>query len=220
MENKRIKVPEYKNYEYSLEQAYNIVRDKLLKIEDIEQQCKESDSQYRQAGSSKIIGIRYLSRLYELVLPDIEITPADSTEEVPLREKVLILHYFTQAKGTPLSGELITFRELPEGKVYLPTFLKRTVKPLEDNFGKEPHRLVEVSEALGGIETDYGDTAVTLNPFSRVPLTIVLWHGDEEFEPKGNIIFDASITDYLSTEDITVVSEIIAWKLVRRLREV
>jgi hypothetical protein len=219
MEDKHIRVPENKNYEYGLEQAYKLVCEKLLKIEDFERQCSNSGSNYWQIDSKKIISIRYLNRLYNIVVPDIEISLADSTEEVSLRERVLILHYFTQAKGTPLSGQLITFRELPEGKVYLPTFSKRTVNPLMENFGREPLRMVEVSKELGGRETDYGDTAVTIDAFPRVPLTMVIWHGDEEFAPQGNIVFDASITDYLSTEDITVVSEIITWKLVRLSRE-
>jgi len=43
----------------------------------------------------------------------------------------------------------------------------------------------------------------------------VLWRGDEELAPNGNILFDANISDYLSTEDVTVLSETIIWKLVK-----
>jgi hypothetical protein len=56
---------------------------------------------------------------------------------------------------------------------------------------------------------------VTINAFDRVPLTLVLWRGDEEVAPNGNILFDANISDYLSTEDVTVLSETIVWKLVK-----
>jgi hypothetical protein len=79
--------------------------------------------------------------------------------------------------------------------------------------------LVEISQRLGGYKADYGDAAVTINAFSRVPITIVLWQGDEEFAPEGNIVFDANISDYLSTEDITVLCETITWRLIRHLRE-
>ena len=218
-EEKRLSVPEYKNYEYALEQSYSIVRDELLSIKDLESQCRNSGSEYRETGNEKVIGLIYLGRRYYVTLPGLKITSADSGEEVPLREQVLILHYLTQAKGTTPTGKLITFRELPEGVVYNPTFIKRTVKPLVENFGKVPQRLVETGKFWDGRETDYGDTAVTINAFSHVPLTIVLWHGDEEFVPEGNVVFDSNITDYLSTEDITVVTEILTWKLVRKLRE-
>jgi len=65
-----------------------------------------------------------------------------------------------------------------------------------------------------------GDTAVIINAFRCVPITMVLWHGDEELSPQLNLLFDANIMDYLETEDVTVVCEIITWKLVGYSREV
>ncbi len=141
-----------------------------------------------------------------------------SASAVALRDKVLILHYFILAKGTPAANKLITFRELPEGNIYSPTFSKRTIKPLVNHFGKDPHLLVQTSEKLGGHKVDYGDTAVTINAFSHVPITIILWRGDSEFDAQANVVFDATISDYLPTEDITVLCETIAWKLVRSLK--
>ncbi len=219
MENKGLILPDQKNYEYAYNSAFKLVSEKITSIEDIQQQCRNSDAQYCITDTQKAIIIQYLNRSYIINLPDFKISIVHSAEEVPIRDKVLILHYFTTAKGTPATGRLITFRELPEGTVYSPTFSKRTIKPLVDNFGKEPYRLVEISETMGGHRADYGDIAVTLNAFSRVPITIVLWRGDDEFTPQGSILFDANITDYLSTEDITVVCEIITWRLVRHLRQ-
>ncbi|GAJ24463.1 unnamed protein product, partial [marine sediment metagenome] len=156
---------------------------------------------------------------YLITLPNIEISLVDSAEEVTIRDKLLILHYFTSAKGTPATNRLITFRELPEGSVYSPTFSKRTIKPLLDHFGKEPRLLVDAGEKLGGHKADYGDTAVTINAFNRVPLTIILWQGDDELAPQANVVFDANISDYLPTEDITVLCETITWRLIKYLRE-
>jgi len=220
MKNGRFALPEPKGYDQAYELAYKLASEKLAKILDIEQQCRKSDTRYQVTGSQRAIIIQYLNQSYSITLPDVQVSLVDSREGVPIREKVLILHYFTSAKGTPATGRLITFRELPEGKVYSPTFSKRTIKPLLDNFGKEPRRLVEISQRMGGYKADYGDTAVTINAFSRVPITIVLWQGDGEFAPQGNIVFDANISDYLSTEDITVLCEIITWRLIRHLREV
>ena len=58
---------------------------------------------------------------------------------------------------------------------------------------------------------------MTINAFDQVPITLVLWKGDEEVAPNGNILFDANISDYLSTEDVTVLSETIVWKLVKNI---
>ena len=71
---------------------------------------------------------------------------------------------------------------------------------------------------LGGRKSDFGDIAVTIDAFPHVPLTVVLWHGDKEFPPDGNIMFDSTIPEYLPTEDITILCEVIAWKLARLLK--
>lgn len=217
MEKERPKLPEHGGYDDAYELAYKLAAERLARIKDIEQQCRNSDTEYRRVNSQKAIAIQYLNRSYLITLPDVKILPEDGAEEIPLREKVLILHYFISAKGTPPTDKLITFRELPEGNVYYPTFLQRTARPLMNRFGQEPQLLVEVGKKLGGYKVEHGDAAITINAFSRVPVTFILWRGDEEFTPQGNVVFDANISDYLPTEDITVLCETIAWKLIRFL---
>ena len=205
--------------EYGYELAYKLACEGLAKIADIEQQCLKSGAQYLEIDSKKVIIIEYLNQSYLISLPDIEISLMNSQEAVPIKDKILMLHYLVSAKGTPLSNKLIAYKELPGGISYLPTFSKRAIKPLVDHFGKEPHRLIDIAGKLGGCKVDYGDVAVIINAFRRVPITLVLWWGDEEFPPRGNIMFDSTISDYVSTEDITVLCETIAWTLVRLLRE-
>ena len=219
MENKRLTLPLQKKYEYAYRLAYQLACEQLTKIDDIEQQCRKSGAQCKVIDSQTVITIQYLNQSYQITLPDIKLSLADSEEEIPIRDKLLILHYFISAKGIPAANKLITFRELPEGTVYSPTFSKRTIKPLVDHFGKEPNLLIDAAEKLGGYRVDYGDTAVTINAFSRVPITIILWRGDEELAPQGSVVFDATISDYLPTEDITVLCETITWRLVRNLKE-
>jgi len=218
MEKRALSSPNVKNDEYGYGLAYKLACEQLTKIGDIEQQCLKGGARYQVINSHKLIVIEYLNRLYQVTFPDVEVSLRDSEEAVPLRDKILILHYLTQARGTPLSNKIITYKELPEGVNYFRTFAKRTIKPLLDYFGQEPGQLVDVAKKLGGHKTGYGDTAVTINAFSQVPITLVLWQGDEEFPPEGNILFDSTITDYLSTEDINVLCETIVWRLVRLLR--
>ncbi len=217
MEKRAFPLPSQRNHKYGYELAYDVACEQLAKLNDIEQQCHKSGAQYKMIDSKKIIIIEYLNRSYEITLPDIEISPVDSQDKVPLRDKILILHYLTQAKGTEISNKVIAYKELPEGMNYFPTFCQRAIKPLLDHFGKEPHRLLDTAGVLGGHKADYGDVAVTINAFSRVPITLVLWRGDDEFDPEGNILFDSTISDYLSTEDINVLCETIAWRVVKCL---
>lgn len=209
------------NSEYGYELAYKLACEQLAKFDNIEQQCLKSGALYRVIDSQKSIYLEYLNQPYQIVFPDIGTSSSliNSEEEVPIRNKILMLHYFNRAKGTPLTNHKIAYKELPEGIIYFPTFYKRAIKPLLDHFGREPEQLIDATEKLGGHKVDYGDVAVTINAFSYVPITLVLWRGDGEFAPEGNILFDSTVSDYLSIEDINVLCETISWKLVRYLRE-
>jgi hypothetical protein len=216
MTGKRLSVPEPGVRAIAHELAYKIARERLAAVTDIAGQCRRCGAQYLPA--LKTVTIAHLARIYHINPADGAVSLADSTEAVPVRDKILILHYFTQAKGTPPTGKLITYKELQEGINYYPTFFKRAIEPIVNNFSDNPPKLLDIAGTLGGRKSDYGDTAVTIDAFPRVPLTIVLWRGDSEFGPDGNILFDSTIPDYLPTEDITILCEIIAWKLVRLAR--
>ncbi|TRZ52581.1 MAG: DUF3786 domain-containing protein, partial [Dehalococcoidia bacterium] len=199
-------------------QAYKLACEELGKV-DIEEQCRKSGTRYVVIDSQELAIVDYLNQSYQITFPHIEVSLVDGGAEIPTKDKVLILHYLTQAKGTPIANKFITFKEFPEGANYFPTFSKRSIEPLIKHFGTEPQRLVEAAQKLGGRRVDYGDVAAAISAFSRIPVTLVLWRGDEEFPPQSNILFDASIPSYLSTYDVTVLCENITWKLVKFLRE-
>ena len=208
-------LPDQKNYEVSYGLAFKLASQKLLAFVNLEEQCQKSDSIYRNDGKSACIELKYLNRGYRICLPEVSVAFADSAEEVELRDKILIMHYITQAKGTALANSKIAFKELKEGANYYPTYFQRAVKPLVDHFGKTPEKLVELAQEIGGYKTDLGDTAVTIPAFSRVPITLVLWSGDEEFPSEANILFDGTVLDYLAAEDLIILCQTISWKLVK-----
>jgi len=214
MKDNKIALPK-KKCEYGYELAYQIASEQLAGIGDIEKQCSKSGAIYLD---SQRVSLEYLNQPYLIHIPDAEVSPAAGNEAVPVREKILILHYFTQAKGTPLSGKQVTYRELKEGSLYAPVFYQRAIKPLVDHFGSEPHRLAEVAQVWGSQPAEYGDISVTVPAFPCVPLTLILWKGDDEFPPEGNLMFDSTVPDYLTSDDTHALCEIVAWKLVSLLK--
>jgi hypothetical protein len=199
-------------WERGFELSYKFACEQLAKISDIEEQCRKSGARY--LDSHEIV-INYLNQPYHIMLPGGKILLEDSGLEAPLRDRILILHYFTGAKGTPATGRLIAYKQLPGGISYFPAFSQRAIAPFVKHFGRNPELLIKAAAKLGGCEADHGDVSVTINAFDHVPITLVLWRGDEELAPNGNILFDANISDYLSTEDVTVLCETIIWKLVK-----
>ncbi|MFC2066988.1 DUF3786 domain-containing protein [Chloroflexota bacterium] len=209
-------MPTKKASEYGYGLAYQLALKNLAGIDNIELQCLKAGAQY--ADSPKGIRIDYLNQPYLISLPDGEVSSLAGDETIPIRDKLLILHYFIQAKGTPISNNLITYKELQEGILYFPVFYKRAIKPFVNHFGDEPHRLLDIAGIMGGHKADYGDVAVTIDAFRHVPITLVLWKGDEEFNTEGNLMFDSTVSDYLTNDDLHVLCETIAWKLVKLLK--
>jgi len=197
---------------YGREETYQSACEKLTQMADIGEQCDRAGAHYH--GDSNIITIDYLNRQYQIALPNCEVSLKDSDEQVPLRDKILILHYLTQAKGTPLTGKLISYKQVPGGVPYFARFSQLAVQPLLDHFGEKPDRLVPAAERMGGKKADNSDAAATISAFSRIPITIVLYRGDEEFPPNISVLFDSTIPDYLPGEDIRILCEVITWKLI------
>jgi hypothetical protein len=173
----------------------------------------------RNAGASRInddsIQIPYLNRPYQVAISTGEISTEGTKEDVPVKDQILILHYLTQAKGTPFMNKVINYGQIEGGKFYVPSFIKRSTDPLLKCFGHRPELLLELAPRMGGVKAAYGDFSVSIDPFPKVRIFFILWKGDDEFPPNGNILFDGNIAHYLSSEDVCVLTETVVWKLVR-----
>jgi hypothetical protein len=205
---------EAKDRDYGYGLAVKLAREQLAQT-DIAGQCRRSGA--RLLPDRKAVAVDFLDQTFHISLPDGLVTQGD--KEAPVRETILVLHYFLQARGTPLTGDPITFKELPEGSGYYPTFYQRAIKPLVSRFGGKQEEMVKVAEKLNGRPAGYGDASVTIDAFKKVPITFVLWRGDDEFPPEGSILFDRSISDYLPTEDITAICQIISSRLINAAGE-
>jgi|WetSurMetagenome_2_1015567.scaffolds.fasta_scaffold161760_2 hypothetical protein len=215
MVKKQIALPLERGYDQAYELSYEMACNRLKTNSDIMAQCVKAGAQYVTKSGKNKIQISYLGHTYFATLPGIEIASADTDEPVPVRDRLLILHYFNTASGATSTNRLINFRELPSGQIYYPTFYKRTISPIIDKFHKKPEKLIAAAGNLGGLKSNYGDVSVEIPAFPKVNVGIVYWKGDAELTPEVNILFDANISTYLPIEDITVLSETIAWKLVK-----
>lgn len=133
--------------------------------------------------------------------------------EAPARIGVLALHYLVTADGTPATGKLAGFAELPGGAAYLGPFNGRVVDRIARKFGNNPTAFLKCGMDLGGRRADVGDASMVFPLFPRVPVTVAVWRGDEELPPGASVSFDRNISHYLSTEDVVVGCE----ELVNRL---
>lgn len=140
---------------------------------------------------------------------------AGRQQELPVEEKIILLHYLLQANGAPPAGQWITFRQIPDGHFYDVAFQRRTRTPFLLRFGHNPLLYRKCAEKLGGSHIEGGDVGMLFQALPNIPVQLLLWRGDEELPPESTLLFDAHISHYLPAEDIAVLSGMLIYRLIR-----
>lgn len=125
---------------------------------------------------------------------------------------VLLPHY---ASANPIAqtGKLLKFKDVPGGYAYEDAFAKRAIEPVADCFGENPDELPKAARLLGGTQLEIGDASAQIPALKGILLTYILW-GTDEFTASANILYDASASNYLPTEDLAVLGEITTLRLI------
>ena len=132
----------------------------------------------------------------------------------PTAQKIIFLHYLTSRGAKTPAGRLMPYREAPGALFYEPNFIKRVVNPLVKRFGGDPEALAAAGTALGGKMAENGDVSVVINVLPYVPVTYIIWRGDEEFGPSGSVLFDETAKMWLCAEDLVVLASLSVFELI------
>ena len=101
----------------------------------------------------------------EVTYPEISLSYKNKNQEVAMWLKILTLHYLVQAKGTPATGNDITFKQLEGGLGYYSAFQGRTIKPLLNVFDSSMDSFIKTAESLGGTRTNHSKYSVSFKVF-------------------------------------------------------
>jgi hypothetical protein len=170
-------------------------------------------------GAASMV-LRFLDREVSLAWPDLEASVQGTGEMIPIQQQIILLHYLKGALEAKPAHQWIAYQEIPDGKFYLDAFLRRARNPMVQSFGENPELLVRLAtEIYDATSSDMGDHSVVLKPLPKVPVALVLWRGDDEFPPEGNILFDRSITDIFSAEDVAWLAGMVIYPLIGMARQ-
>ena len=61
---------------------------------------------------------------------------------------------------------------------------------------------------LAAKKVEYGDASLELLILPRLPITIVIWGGDEEFEPRASILFDQTAADQMALDALGAAAQL------------
>jgi hypothetical protein len=163
--------------------------------------------------------VPYFGQPRRVTWPEVTVASVEGEGELPLTEQILILHYLENTSGAEPEGANVDFKQVPQGSFYWSAFVSRAQKPLLMTFGNAPDFYLQVATAMGGSPQPFGDAAARFLAFPLVPITHVLWRGDEEFDPEASILFDATIPEHLPTEDIAALAGASVYRLMAAARQ-
>jgi len=104
-----------------------------------------------------------------------------------------IIWYLGHAENFPETGRLIKPVGLKGGANFFTGAHALPLPEIADRYHLLRGGLIERGLSLGGLRADFGDESVTVCPLPRVPTTALVWYGDDEFEPRADLLFDSSI---------------------------
>ena len=154
--------------------------------------------------------INWLSKEYEVSL--------SSQPDYSAALEIIFLHYLISEGTKKPEGLSISYREVFGAQFYEPKFILRAVDPIVRCFGKYPERLIEIGENFGGIKSNEGDISIKIDLLPYLPVTYILWKGDSEFDPSGNILFDKTAPGWLCAEDLAVAASLGSYELIGKYK--
>lgn len=177
--------------------AHEGLWEQLLKL-DAKSTQKRADCHYICEKNQYLV--KMLNKKYVIDLEKRGIFPdnPDSKQQPPnFLQQLCLLAYLINSQNLPLAGVLVRGEELPSGQFFFRGLHSLPTEKLKSVFGNCPQRLYEALSHFDAEKRSFGDASVELRVFARIPLTIVIWRGDDEFDARASILFDRTASSHL-----------------------
>lgn len=179
---------------------------------------------FQETGEGRgVFKLEYWEQELEVSYPDFKMIESISQAELGPFDQLMLAYYFNESDGTPLSGQWISFSDLPDGKFYAQAFEGYSSGPLLKTFGHDIDRFSLAARRIGGqqpwIAADLGDSAAVFKVLAQISLLAVCWLGDEDFPSSYRILFDSNISHHLTTDACAILGSNLSRRLVNANEE-
>ncbi len=129
--------------------------------------------------------------------------------------RLSVLHYLLGAKPIGPTGRLLKPEELKSGQMYLTGSHLLPTRQLAACYSGDVEDYRAQAARLGGEVRPYGDVAVELYPFPRVPVTLILWEEDDEFPADSHLLLDETCESHLPPDIVWSVAMLCVLAMLR-----
>lgn len=163
---------------------------------------------FRLKWDEAFLYIVFYGRTYKVCRQTGIITDAENPETATTFDiRMSILHLFHYSKpDAAVCGRFVPFREIKGASPYAPAFQRSVAEGLAIPFNGRLEQLKKACLALGGQPISQSDAGFLFRAFDCMPVMLLFWDGDEEFDAQANLLFDAEITDFIHEETVCCIA--------------
>jgi len=162
--------------------------------------------------------LRLLNKEYVVDVGGREIfSQHDRQQQAGFLEQLCLLAYLIGAQDLPLVGKLERPETLPGGQFFFRGHHSRPTKKLETAFGRCPERLCEIAERFGAKRCEFGDASIEMYLLPRIPITIVIWAADDQFQARASILFDRTAASHLLLDALLTAANLAVDALIEEV---
>lgn len=196
-----------------LERRADELREDLLQ-RDVNQLAELTGTTLTKENGDSVFEFLYWGKPVVFSSSDFLARDPETLHPLPPIHQAMILYYFHSSKGSPATGNWISFSELADGQFYNSAFQGYTAQKLAQYFQMDYDKFETRNEDQGGMKVEFGDGAFRHQILPQIAMLIVYWKGDEEFPPSYKILFE-DIADYhMPTDGCAILGSMLVGKLI------
>lgn len=134
--------------------------------------------------------------------------------DAPFDATLICVQYLLTARNEPLGGERVNPKSLPYGDFFFRGQHELPTGGVERAFGEDADAFRAAAEAVGGKPLDIADAAGEFPALPRVPITLTLWVGDDEFPARAQFLLDKHADHQLPVDALWLLCGLLARRLV------
>lgn len=184
--------------------AHEELWEKLEKL-DANQTARRAGCKYHKNPERYII--KFLNSEYVVNFGERNIFILENdkqAQQAEFLEHICLLAYLIRAKDLPLANKLVRAESFPGGQFFFRGLHRLPTDKLKKTFGSQPENLYQAAKRFDIQRCDFGDVSIRFNVLPRVPLTIVIWASDEQFDARASILFDQTTAEQLPLDALLV----------------
>ena len=177
---------------------------------------EEAAERTGESWDGEAFSVTLLGTKYRIPHPDCAIQAQDGTVP-PLPTQTFLLRYLLESKKTRWQGTWKTFREMPWGEMYIKPYTGRVLTRAAFTFGTRVAAFRAACEKLGALPLPNGDAGYEFTLVGDYRVRILVWEGDDEFQPNAQVLYSDNFADGFAAEDRVVAGDILIGVIKSRM---